>query len=351
MPRTVVIMHPGGLGDVLLAVPAIRSLQARFPRHQLLLCGQDQASEFLHECRLVDRWMSVQATACTALFGGAAPDDPTLKDWLSRCDLAVAWTRDEALTLAAALTHCGAAAVLIQSPFCSTLRSVHQSDRFLEIVREPAADLTAIKPLPLPAHLREAGSSYFRRCGLPSDRALVLIHPGSGSRHKCVKPQVLASVVRQLQEQGLLPLILEGPADQESVANLLSHMPFKPFVLRGLSVCLLAGLLSRVELYVGHDSGVTHLSALLGIPSVALFGPTNPERWAPRGSQVRVVQGERCRCSSWDEVSRCAEKSCLPLSAEAILAACQSARGISINPRISTSSALSTNSPYVRVAS
>jgi len=345
MTSTIVIMHPGGLGDLLLAVPAIRSLQARFPRHQLLLCGHDQASEFLHECRLVDRWLSVQATACTALFGGCAPDDPPLKDWLSRCDLVVAWTRDEAGTLAAALKHCGAAAVLIQSPFCSTLKTGHQRDRFLEIVQEPAADRTAMKPLPLPAHLREAGSSYLQRFGLPSDRALVLIHPGSGSRHKCVKPQVLALFVRQLQEQGVLPLILEGPADQEPVANLLLHMPIKPFVLGGLSVGLLAGLLSHVELYVGHDSGVTHLSALLGIATVALFGPTDPERWAPRGSHVMVLQGERCRCSSWDEVSRCAEKPCLQLSAETILAACQSARRIGINPGISTSTALSPNSP------
>ena len=146
MTSTIVIIHPGGLGDLLLAVPAIHSLQARFPRHQLLLCGHDQASEFLHECRLVDRWMSVQATACAALFGGCAPDDPLLKDWLRRCDLAVAWTRDETGTLDAALKHCGAAAVLIQSPFCSTLKTGHQSDRFLEIVQEPAADRTAMKP-------------------------------------------------------------------------------------------------------------------------------------------------------------------------------------------------------------
>lgn len=323
MARTIVIIHPGGLGDLLLAVPAIYRLRARFPRHQLLLCAQGQASEFLHECRLIDRWMSVETTACTALFGGSHPHDLLLSDWLARCDLAVAWTTDESGTLAAVLKHSGAATVLVQSPFCSTLNAVHQSDRFAEILQELAAEPVAMNPLSVPAHVREKASGCLREYHLPSDRPLVLIHPGSGSRHKCVRPEVLASVVQQLQTQGLVPLILEGPADQESVSHFLLQMPIQPPVLRGLSLGLVAGVLSRVELYVGHDSGITHLSALLGIPTVALFGPTNPERWAPRGSQVVIVQGAPCRCLSWNDVTHCAEKPCLQISAEAIVAACR----------------------------
>lgn len=323
MARTIVIIHPGGLGDLLLAVPAIYGLRARFPGHQLLLCAQDQASEFLHECRLIDRWMSVETAACTALFGGSHPQDLLLSDWLTRCDLAVAWTRDESGTLAAVLKHSGAATVLVQSPFCSTLNAAHQSDRFAEILQAPAVEPGTMNPLPVPAHLREKASACLREYHFPSDRSLVLIHPGSGSRHKCVRPEVLASVVQQLHTQGLVPLILEGPADQEPVSHLLSQMPIQPPVLRSLSLGLVAGILSRVELYIGHDSGITHLSALLGIPTVVVFGPTNPERWAPRGSQVVIVQGAPCRCLSWNDVTRCAEKPCLQVSAEAIVAACK----------------------------
>jgi len=257
------------------------------------------------------------------LFGGAEPSDPLLKDWLSRCDLAVAWTSDESGSLTAALKNSGAAAVLVQSPFCSSLAALHQSDRFLEILREPASEDQAIEPLSAPAHLRERGSTCLDACDLPSNRPLVLIHPGSGSKHKCVDPAVLASVTQQLQQQGIVPLILEGPADQQAVGKLLSQLSNKPTVLRGLSLSVLAGVLSCIELFLGHDSGVTHLSALLGVSTVALFGPTSPARWAPRGSNIVVVQGEPCRCLSWGEVSRCVEKPCLQLSPEAILAACR----------------------------
>ena len=82
MSRTVFILHPGGFGDLLLAVPAIQGLRERFPSHQFLLCGQDEPAEFLADCGLVDRWLSAQSTACTALFGGAAPADAFLRDWL-----------------------------------------------------------------------------------------------------------------------------------------------------------------------------------------------------------------------------------------------------------------------------
>jgi len=323
MIRTIVIIHPGGFGDLLLAVPAIRRLRSRFPRHQIVLCGHDQVSEFIYGCRLVDYWTSVQASACAGLFGGAEPSGPLLNEWLSRCDLAVVWTNDEFGRLAAALKNSGAGTVVVQSPFSSILTALHQSDRFLETLQEPAAEDRAINPLSVPAPLKDRASTVLDEYHLGLARPLVLIHPGSGSKHKCVDPAVLASVTQQLQQQGMVPLILEGPADQEPVARLLSHLSIRPTVLRGLSPCLLAGVLSRVELCVGHDSGVTHLSALLGTPTVALFGPTNPARWAPLGPHITIVQGEPCRCLSWNEVTRCVEKHCLQLSPQVILGACK----------------------------
>jgi ADP-heptose:LPS heptosyltransferase len=52
----------------------------------------------------------------------------------------------------------------------------------------------------------------------------------------------------------------------------------------------LARWLARARLYAGNDSGITHLAAAVGTPVLALFGPTNPEVWAPRGPNVRVVR-------------------------------------------------------------
>jgi ADP-heptose:LPS heptosyltransferase len=119
------------------------------------------------------------------------------------------------------------------------------------------------------------------------------------------------------------------------VQRLLIHMARHPILLSGLSLRLLAGVLSQVDLFLGHDSGVTHLAALLGTPTVALFGPTDPERWAPRGRAVAVIREKPCRCASWDAVRNCIEKPCLDLSPPAILAACRTMRTLGANPRIS----------------
>jgi ADP-heptose:LPS heptosyltransferase len=334
MPRTLVILHPGGLGDLLLAVPAMHGLRERFPDCQLLLCGQGQAAEFLVECGLADRWLSVQSTACTALFGGAVPDDTILKDWLSRCDLAVGWTRDDAGSLSETLKDCGAAAVLVQSPFASTLSSVHQAERFAEIVDVQTNSLS-MTSLSTPEALRAQAEMHLEAYGLSPRRPLALIHPGSGSRHKCVKPEILPPVLEGLEAEGFEPLLLQGPADEVVIERLLLHLPRRLTILRGLPVRLLAGLLSQVELYLGHDSGVTHLAALLGTPTVALFGPTEPMRWAPRGPTVMVIRGKPCQCPSWEDVRNCIEKPCLELSPQDILAACRTVRAVGVNPRIS----------------
>jgi ADP-heptose:LPS heptosyltransferase len=148
-----------------------------------------------------------------------------------------------------------------------------------------------------------------------------------------VKPDLMRSVIEGLNEQGMQSMLLEGPADREVIQDLLDHLPGGPLLLRDLSLPLLAGVLSVADLYVGHDSGITHLAALLGLPTVALFGPTDPARWAPRAPAVTVLRGRPCECESWDTVKMCDEKPCLEFSPHAILIACQTARRLSVNPR------------------
>ena len=61
-------------------------------------------------------------------------------------------------------------------------------------------------------------------------------------------------------------------------------------VLSGSPLPDVAGVLAACRAYVGNDSGVTHLAAALGLPVVAIFGPSDPEKWAPRGDRVRILR-------------------------------------------------------------
>ncbi len=290
MTRTIIIIHPGALGDVLLAVPAMRRLKEQFPRRQLMLCANGPVAQLLLECRVIDAWISMQGIVCASLFNRDAPVEGQLKSWLARCDCAVAWTQDEDGTLAETLRNTGARSVIVSSPFSSGLKARHQSDRFCESLAGSPIRAKKHKPLQVSQQIQMHGRHILQQAGIQTDQALVVIHPGSGSPRKSVGFSTMASMIAEYQQEGFTSMVIEGPADCDAVRRLMEETTAPKTVIRDLSLPVLAGVLSHAKMFVGHDSGVTHLAALLGIPTIAIFGPTDPERWAPLGSHVTVIK-------------------------------------------------------------
>ena len=317
------MIHPGGLGDVLLAVPAMARLRNRFPKHRLVFCAEDQVARLLLACRNIDEWTSVQGRACTDLFAGADSATGQGQAWLQDCDLAIGWMEDGGGKVSETLKAVGVVGqVIVRSPFSVTIHATHQRDRFLEVIDEAPSDEEGDVLLAVPEPLLHLGRACLEAAGPSIGESLAVIHPGSGSAHKCVAPELLASVVGALQISGGTPVILEGPADREPVERLLRSCVNPPIVLKGLDLLNLAGVLAQARLFVGQDSGVTHMAGLMGVRTVALFGPTDPARWAPRGAHVTVVQGAPCLCQSWGDVSQCEKKPCLDMSKDHLVALC-----------------------------
>ncbi len=350
VPPTLVTIHPGALGDVLLAVPALIRLRAGFSRHRHLLISNESVGRFLLECRVIDAWVGIESPACADLFADCRSVSREVRCWLERCEFFIAWMKDDERILETGIKALGIREVRVRSPFAQELRAQHQSDRFVETIEDAGPHPSDPVRIHIPTEILQLGQSILAHQGISTERPLVLIHPGSGSRAKCVRPDVLASVIEQLQYRGIEILLLEGPADREAVASLIKQIHTPPTVLQGLDLSAVAGLLAHAHLYIGHDSGITHLSALLGMPTLALFGPTDPERWAPRGSEVTVLRGGMCRCSSWDCVMNCAEKPCLAISSDEILYVCETL-GIfaDTTPRNPSCCTLSPPDPYAKV--
>ncbi|HEY6639116.1 MAG TPA: glycosyltransferase family 9 protein [Nitrospiraceae bacterium] len=329
------MVHPGGLGDVLLAVPAMAQLRTRFPNNQLVLCAEDQISRLLLACRIIDAWISVHGRVCTDLFVGADSATDEVQTWLEDCDLAIGWMQDLDGKLGKTLKAAGVREVIVRSPFSTALQSTHQCDRFLEAINEAPVDEGEGVLLPVTEHLYGLGQACLEGVGFANRQPFAIIHPGSGSAHKCVAPKILAAVVTRFQLSGAIPVILEGPADQEPVEQLLQLCEDPPIVMKGLDLLTVAGVLAQTRLFVGQDSGITHLAGLLGVRMVAIFGPTDPARWAPRGAHVTVVQGAPCLCPSWGDVSQCEEKPCLNVLQGHLVALCLThIKEAAVRPRI-----------------
>ena len=108
-----------------------------------------------------------------------------------------------------------------------------------------------------------------------------------------------ARLAAWLREQALAPGLVEGPADADAVAQVLEHLDgTETAVLREHTPAGLKGFFQEAELFVGNDSGTTHLAAITGVPTVAVFGPTDPVENVPfPGVPSAVVRKDvDCRC-------------------------------------------------------
>lgn len=266
------IVHPGALGDVLLALPAIRAVRAASRGH-VVLSARGDIGRLLQECGEVDAVIPVEGRGLTELFAGGG--------WTSieRCETAVCWLRESEALQETLIGH-GVRRIIIQSPFADRLTG-HQSDRFLGTVRSIApAPASAFDPVAIPQAWRTARHET------------VIIHPGSGSRDKYVDASTWAAIVDWCRESGTEPCLLEGPADAGIVAEILTRVPDLS-VIRDVDLQTVAGVLADVVLYLGIDSGISHLAACVGTRSVVMFTTTDPHRWAPRGRHVTVLRCEQ----------------------------------------------------------
>jgi heptosyltransferase-3 len=119
----------------------------------------------------------------------------------------------------------------------------------------------------------------------PAYLPYVVMHPFASAPGKAWPHERFVSVAMQLQDAGLEPMILAGPADDAS--------PFSQFqVFRNAPLAEVKNLMSGAALFIGNDSGPAHVAAAFGIPVVVLFGPSNPVTWAPWRSEARVLTSQ-----------------------------------------------------------
>jgi hypothetical protein len=204
-------------------------------------------------------------------------------------------------------------------PFRPLGEIMHQADYYLRcIAAPPAGDCEPMIATRAEAILWQ--QDFWTKHSL-SQRRILVVAPGSGARAKNWPEEYFLAVTRWWSESlGGVVVVLLGPVEEErgGVYELRKH----GVVTSGLSLSQAAALLVASDIYLGNDSGITHLAAALGVPTVALFGPSDPRQWAPRGRQVAVVR-RAIDCSPCSNVmmASCPHHACLTaLSPEKVIA-------------------------------
>jgi lipopolysaccharide heptosyltransferase I len=122
-------------------------------------------------------------------------------------------------------------------------------------------------------------------------RSFVILNPGAGWGAKQWPAERYGYVAKRLGEQGLRSLINFGPGEQDLASAAEAASGHKAELI-SCSLSELIALTRRARLFVGGDTGPMHLAAALGVPVVAIFGPTNPARNGPFGTQSIVLRNK-----------------------------------------------------------
>jgi ADP-heptose:LPS heptosyltransferase len=120
---------------------------------------------------------------------------------------------------------------------------------------------------------------------------VVGIHPGAGKKKNRWPVSGFAYVASALsREFDARILLVGGPADREVLDSLLEILEFRPVLLTGETLDRVAAVMKRLSLFICNDTGVLHVAASVGCPTLSLFGPTDPRRWAPLSERVRTLR-------------------------------------------------------------
>lgn len=260
--RKILVLRGGALGDFIVTLPTLAALRARWPEARLELVGNALAAQLAVRRGLLDAAHSQHDSRWSTLFS-PSPLHPDFAAWLATFDLVLNYWPDPDRDLA--------------QRFPLTPTQTYLSASAMPAVAPAAAHyLSALRPL----GIGSAPTHYPLASPAPLTEPFIALHPGSGSPRK----NWPLARWRELLPQLPLPVtLILGEA--ESAVDLPASR-----VLRGCSLEELVSQLSQCRLFLGHDSGISHLAAAAGAPCLLLFGPTDPAVWAPPAPHVRVLR-------------------------------------------------------------
>lgn len=286
-PARVLILRGGAVGDFIVTLPALTAIATRWPQAHRTLAAHPRLRRLALAGGHVHAFRSLDDADFGGLFAEAPEGlSPALRNWLGGFDAAVSFLHDPPGAVMRTLARAGIAHVLTVSPI---IAAGHAADALAGPLRAwdcPVPDVCT-PCLRLPPEVRAEGARRLAAYG----PAVATLHPGSGSRAKNWPTERYLELARRLRLQaGLQPVFVLGEADGDARAMLTRANAEAWPVLPPSDLADLAAVLASARVHVGNDSGITHLAAAVGTPVVALFGPSDPAVWEPRGARARIVR-------------------------------------------------------------
>ena len=321
-PARVLVLRSGAIGDFVVTLPVLQWLRLVDGRAVIDLACHARVAPLVHG--LVSQWRDIDSAVFLPLYRTAPvadsrPGDEVIRAFLGNYDLVLSFLGSDTTPAQRLRELVGERAVCIDpiprdrpdpvgiGPVPSH-DGLHVTASFFEQMRSsglPAPDAeesSHILPVIQPGEQEQrSAAALLDEIGLRPEQALqkrplqkrplLALHPGSGSARKESPTNVLAEVCAWLLEsfEDAALVLIKGEADDKPVADLVARLDAPPPIVETPDLGVLAAVLARCALFVGHDSGVSHIAAAVGTPTVAVFVSTDPHVWAPRGLRVALA--------------------------------------------------------------
>lgn len=280
----VYIYHPGTLGDILLSLPAFQKIR-EINKSSIHLCCKSTVGIFLKDMSEIEETSDIDSSFYSQLFTDSYKH---LKEFVSRFKRIYCFTRDkDALSVA-------------------NLRRLHGDVSIINTIPHDKIHVAAYRLKQI------AGEDVYLRkrlskngLFLPDMRGLlkttaerfVVIHPGSGSKHKNMPLEMffrISDVVVNSLKAGVL--FITGDAEDKDMISAIDNYVYKKgemvHHLTNLSLIEVSSLICMSCIYIGNDSGISHLAGFLNKSAIVFFKETDPMLWATIGDDVMIIHGE-----------------------------------------------------------
>jgi heptosyltransferase-2 len=299
----ILIRATNWVGDAIMALPALRAVRSQFPEAEITILARPYVAAIYMNQQVCDRTMFVEETGDIVSELRAQKFDVALLfqnafgaawfAWRAGIPQRIGYARDGRSLL---LTK----AVPVPKPGEIPL---HEQYYYLELLRR-AGWLDSLPNesfirLNVPEENRERAAEFLLSAGVRPDGFRIAIGAGASyGSAKCWPPDRFAELANRLQAQAPADVILFGTPAEAAVSSAIAagmHRP--PIDLTGkTAISDLPALLSQCHLFIGNDSGAMHVAAAVGLPVVAVFGPTDPFGTSPVTRRCSIVQ-EKPYCS------------------------------------------------------
>lgn len=293
----ILVIRGGAIGDFILTLPAIAALRLQFPQAHLEVLGYPHIVQLAIAGGVVDHVSSIEARPLAGFF---ARNGQLAEDWaeyFSEFDLIVSYLYDPDEIFRTNISRCSPAQFIACPHRPGESSQLHAAQVYLKPLERLAIfDADYVPKLQIGD--RENGAlkveAQSSAGGNLESKATVrlALHPGSGSDRKNWPERRWAELVQRLINSTSHNLLLAGgEAEGERLQRLAAALPpQRTKVAQSLPLAELARLLAKCHGFIGHDSGISHLAAALGLPALVLWGESAERVWRPPAETVKILR-------------------------------------------------------------